>query len=225
MTRMSTDSADRAQRHVVILCHPDERSFNAAVAHAYCETVRALGNEAMLRDLYRLGFDPALKADERPSHGGQLVSDDVATELDHIRGGDIFVLVYPIWFGTAPAMMKGYVERVLGAGFSYRAIQAGQAHPLLAGRHLLSITSSGGTVTWLDLHGAWTSLREVFDNYLVKAFSMASSDHLHLESVIEDMDPSLARAKLHRVESLAADTCARLSALARTGAEKAPAHA
>jgi NAD(P)H dehydrogenase (quinone) len=222
MTQESIEADKRTQRHIVMLCHPDERSFNAAVAHAYCEAVRSLGHEAILRDLYRIGFDPVLRAGERPSLG-RGVSDDVANELEHIRGGDIFVLVYPIWFGTAPAMMKGYVERVLGAGFSYRAIQAGEPHPMLGGRHLLSITSSGATVTWLDLRSAWTSLREVFDNYLVKAFSMASSDHLHLESVIEDMDQSLAREKLHRVESFAADTCARLSLAARTaGAGKAP---
>ena len=224
MTQASRGSGDRTQRHVVILCHPDERSFNAAAARTYCETVRSLGHEAILRDLYRLGFDPVLKAGERSTAGGQALSDDVTAELDSIRGADIFVLVYPIWFGTPPAMMKGYVERVLGAGFSYRAIQARQPHPLLGGRHLLSVTSSASTSTWLDLRGAWSSLRDVFDNYLANAFSMASSHHLHLESVVEDMSESTGLEKLHRVESLAADTCARLAGAARTpGAEKATA--
>lgn len=211
MIRESAGSGDRRQRHVVVLCHPDERSFNASAARAYCETVRALGHEAILRDLYRLGFDPVLKAGERSASGGQAPSGDVAAELESISGADVFVLVYPIWFGTPPAMMKGYVERVLGAGFGYPAIQARQPHALLSGRHLLSVTTSGGTSTWLDLHGAWSSLRDVFDNYLAKVFSMASSEHLHLESIVEDMPESRAREKLHRVESLAAKTCARLA--------------
>ena len=224
MTRASADSGNRTQRHVVILCHPSEGSFNAAAAQVYCEKVRSLGHEVVLRDLYRLGFDPALKADERSAVGGQALSDDVVAELESIRGADIFVLVYPIWFGTPPAMMKGYVERVLGAGFSYRAVHARQPHPLLSGRHLLSITTSGNPITWLDLRGAWTALRDVFDNYLAEAFSMASSNHMHLESVNEDMGESRAREKLHRVESLAADTCARLSVPAQaTGTEKATA--
>lgn len=226
MTQASAGSGNKMQRHVVVLCHPEERSFNAAVAQAYCETVRSLGHEAILRDLYRLGFDPVLKAGERPSAGEQALSDDVVAELESLRGADIFVLVYPIWFGTPPAMMKGYVERVLGAGFSHRAIHAGQPHPLLSGRHLLSITTSGNPITWLDLRGAWTSLRDVFDNYLAKAFSMASNDHLHLESINEDMGESRAREKLLRVASKAADTCARLSRAAPTaGAGKAAAHA
>ena len=216
--------SERLQRHVVILCHPDERSFNAAVARTYCETVRSQGHEAILRDLYRLGFDPVLKTGERPAVGAQTLSSDVNRELETIRDADIFVLVYPIWFGTPPAMLKGYVERVLGAGFSYRAAQAQEPHPWLGGKHLLSVTTSGNTSTWLDQRGAWDSLREVFDNYLAKAFSMASSQHLHLESIIEDMEESHARHKLHRVEKLAADTCASLSRAAEMAAAKAGAN-
>lgn len=216
MIEASAGSGKKIQRHVVILCHPNARSFNAAAARSYCEKIRSLGHEAILRDLYRLEFDPVLKDDERPTAGGQALSEDVAAELESIRGGDVFVLVYPIWFGTPPAMMKGYVERVFGAGFSYRDVLAQKPHPLLSGRHLLSITSSGTTITWLDLRSAWTSLRDVFDNYLAKAFSMASSNHLYLESVVDGMNEVDVREKLRRVESLAADTCTRLSGLALT---------
>jgi NAD(P)H dehydrogenase (quinone) len=215
MTQVSADDGNGTQRHVVVLCHPDGRSFNAAVAQAYCEAVRSLGHEAILRDLYRLGFDPVLRTHEPPAAGGQGLSDDVTVELDSLRGADILVLVYPIWFGTPPAMLKGYVDRVLGAGFSYRAIHAREPHPLVGGMHLLSVTSSGSSSTWLDLHGAWSSLRNVFDNYLAEIFSMASNHHLHLESVVQDMSESLAREKLQRVEALAADTCARLAGAAQ----------
>lgn len=210
MMRAARDSDRRVPRHAIILCHPAERSFNAAVAQTYCETVRSLSQEVVLRDLYRLGFDPVLKDNERPSAGGLVPAPDVAAEIESIHGADVLVLVYPIWFGTPPAMMKGYVERVLGAGFSHRAVHARKLHPLLSGKHLLSITSSGNTVQWLHLQNAWMSLRDVFDNYLANAFSMASTEHLSLQSISEDMDEHDAREKLHRVEELATETCARL---------------
>lgn len=223
MAEVSDKYSGSAHRHAVILCHPDERSFNAAVAHTYCETVRSLGQQPILRDLYRLGFDPVLKAGERSVTEPLKLSGDVAAELESIRGADVFVLVYPIWFGTPPAMIKGYVERVFGSEFSYRDVHARRPHPLLSGKHLLSITSSGSTATWLDLSGAWMSLRNVFDNYLAKAFSMASSEHLHLESVVEGMTESSGREKLDRVKSFAASICARLPDAARDAAtEKAP---
>ena len=210
MAEVSDKNSGSAHRHAVILCHPNERSFNAAVARTYCETVRSLGHQPILRDLYRIGFDPVLKIGERSAGEPQELSGDVAAELESIRGADVFVLVYPIWFGTPPAMIKGYVERVFGSAFSYRDVHAGRPHPWLSGKHLLSITSSGTTTTWLDRSGAWMSLRNVFDNYLAKAFSMASSEHLHLESIVEGMAESEGREKLDRVKSFAASICARL---------------
>lgn len=211
MTQALTDSDRRIPRHAVILCHPAEESFNASVARTYCETVRELGQEAVLRDLYRIGFDPVLNADERPTVKEPVQRRDVAAEIESISGADIFVLIYPIWFGTPPAMMKGYVERVLGAGFSDQDVRARHAHPLLRGKRLLSITTSGSTIQWLHLQGAWMPLRSVFDSYIANAFSMASTEHVHLESIAENMTEAHAREKLLRVEQLARVTCAGLT--------------
>src|SRR4051812_44732224 len=111
-------------RHAVILCHPDAHSFNHAIAETYCDAVRANGQEAILRDLYAIGFDPVLKANERPTLAGFAPSADVERELAVLRTCDVFVLVYPIWFGTPPAMVKGYIERVLGSGVNPKAVQA-----------------------------------------------------------------------------------------------------
>ena len=58
----------------------DSDSFNMAVAQAYCETVRGLGHQAVLRDLYRMGFDPVFKPSERPTDPDFALSPDVAAE-------------------------------------------------------------------------------------------------------------------------------------------------
>ena len=55
----------RTVKHAIIACHPERRSFTLAVANRYAEVVRASGHEAVLRDLYRLRFNPVLKASER----------------------------------------------------------------------------------------------------------------------------------------------------------------
>src|SRR3546814_20753005 len=88
---------------------------------------------------------------------------DVAEEVRLISGASVFVLIYPIWFGTPPAMLKGYVERVLGTGFYYRDVRENQENALLTGAHLLSLTSSGNTKNWLNAQAQWIALRDVFD--------------------------------------------------------------
>jgi NAD(P)H dehydrogenase (quinone) len=204
-------SKKHVQRHAVILAHPDAQSFNCAVAQTYCETVRELGHEAILRDLYRLNFNPVLKANERPQTATYVLSDDVAAEVAAIGEADLFVLVYPVWFSSPPAMLKGYIERVFGSDFSHLAIRERTEHRFLTGKHLLSITTSGSSIQWLDEQGAWLSMKNLFGQYLAKAFSMASTEHLHLANIVEQMDERHVKEELYHVKEMAREMCARLS--------------
>ncbi|WP_454887511.1 NAD(P)H-dependent oxidoreductase [Sphingomonas oryzagri] len=83
-----------------------------------------------------------------------------------IRGSNVFVLVYPIWFGMPPAILKGYIDRVLGAGVTPRDVQHRTALTLMRGQRLVSITSSGASKAWLDQQGQMESLRNVLGRYL-----------------------------------------------------------
>jgi len=201
----------RRIKHAVILCHPDPNSFNAAVAKRYCTTVEAMGHEVSLRDLYRMRFDPVLKAEERPTASDFMLGGDVAEELAILSGAHIFVFVYPIWFGLPPAMLKGYVERVLGAGFSFRSAHDRTTHPFLTGRRLLSFSSSGTSRPWLEEQGAWTSLRTIFDDYLRRAFSLEGADHVHFASIVDGLAPRYVEEHLFEVEQTARALCAKVS--------------
>lgn len=207
-------NANPPPRHAVILCHPQADSFNAAVAHRYCETVREIGHTAVVRDLYRIGFDPVLQSDERPQSTDIVLAPDVAAEIEEIRSADVFVLIYPIWFGTPPAMLKGYVERVFGAGFDHRAMRDHARHSFMADKHLLSLSSSGNSIQWLDGQGAWLSLRNVFDTYLATAFSMDSTEHIHFSNIVEGLTQRSIDEELYRVTEVARKTCARFVGVA-----------
>jgi NAD(P)H dehydrogenase (quinone) len=215
-------------KHAVIVAHPDPDSFTLSVARTYCAAVEAAGQTAVLRDLYRIGFDPVLKISERPSDAPFAPAPDVAAELELIAGSGAFVLVYPIWFGTPPAMLKGYIDRVLGAGFSPRALHnhlGRPAHPLLGGRQLLSFSSSGSTRQWLADQGAWVSLQTIFDGYLARAFWMDTPDHVHFDSIHEGLSEAEAAAHLETVERRAGAMCRKLAATAEPPAAPAGAAA
>lgn len=197
------------QKHVVILCHPDPRSFNAKVAQTYCDAVHARSHEAIVRDLYSINFNPVLQAKERPSSHKFVPMDDVVTELDALMGADVIMFVYPIWFGTPPAMLKGYVERVLGAGFGHCLMGEPNRTSVASGKHLVSITTSGRSSQWLESQGALVSLRNMFDSYLAKAFSMESHEHLHLSEIVENMTHQAIHQELERVTDFANISCAK----------------
>jgi len=123
-------------RHLVILSHPVQGSFNHQIADTYCDTVREVGQEVVLRDLYAQRFDPVLE------YVGQVPELRSLDDFLEVRRCDVLTFVYPIWFGLPPAMIKGYVDRVLGAGFQPTKEQLRADSPFLKGKRMLSITTS-----------------------------------------------------------------------------------
>jgi NAD(P)H dehydrogenase (quinone) len=194
-------------KHVVILCHPETDSFNAAVAARYCAVVKECGQEAVLRDLYQMRFDPILRTEEQPGTRAFFQCPHVAYELSMIAKADFIVFIYPIWFGTPPAMLKGYVDRVLGSDFSFGAIRDRDKKSKMAGAHLLSFTSSGNSQIWLEEQGQWQSLIQVFDRYLERAFSMASMDHVHFSSIVKGLSERVFLQHMEEVSQAAHKNC------------------
>jgi NAD(P)H dehydrogenase (quinone) len=203
------DTSQAAPKHVLVVCNPKLDSFSMAVANRYAETATSLGHQVVVRDLYRLGFDPVLKAPEEPSDH-YVAAADVAAELAVIEGAAVLGLIYPIWFGMPPAMLKGYVDRVLGAGFSFRAVEQRAPDSFLRGTRLVSLTSSGTRQPWLEEQGAWLSLRKLFDDYLCRAFSMHSSQHIHFGSVVVGLKARFVAENLFKVEETARRICGEL---------------
>ena len=202
-------------RHLVVLAHPRHDSFNHEIARTYCEAVRECGQEPILRDLYANRFDPILETiPEAPELA-------VLYDLTEARRCDALVFVYPIWFGLPPAMIKGYVDRVLGAGF-----KPDREHPraddrFLAGRHMLSFTTSASTNAWLGEAGQTHALREAFDNYLEKVFNLASTEHVHIDAVVEGLNANYAAEQLERVREAARTMCATLLSAAHRAETRA----
>jgi NAD(P)H dehydrogenase (quinone) len=204
-------AAKEAIRHAVILAHPDRHSFNAAIAATYCDTVREQGQEVVLRDLYRMRFNPVLKRQERPGTAKFRISPDVAAEFDAVRGCHIFTFIYPIWFGMPPAMMKGYVDRVIGSGVTARQVEARTGEGLLSAAHLFCITTSGAEQAWLDEQGQIDALRKLSARYLFHAFAMRSAQSMHIGGIVEGLPRASADAHLGDVGARARRICAQLA--------------
>ncbi|MEG8040374.1 NAD(P)H-dependent oxidoreductase [Sphingomonas sp. LR60] len=201
----------REARHAVILCHPDPHSFNRAIADRYCEEVHAAGQDVVLRDLYAMHFDPVLQAAERPTLPNPIRFGDVTAERNILWGCDVFVLIYPIWFGSPPAMMKGYVERVFGAGVSPHNVREQTRGDLLGDKRLLSFTTSAMSGPWLAQEGQELGLSAVFDDYIVHAFGMHSREHKRFALITGKTGRNTAATYLCDVAQQAQRTCAQIA--------------
>jgi NAD(P)H dehydrogenase (quinone) len=207
-------------RHVVVLGHPQPGSFNHEMVKRYCETVHANGQEAVVRDLYALDFQPCLPANRRPGHATGM-SSDVAHEIGLLRQADVLVFAYPIWFGMPPAIIKGYVDRVLGVALTPADIRDHHPDSVLAGKSFATFSSSATTRIWLDEQGQMEAIRQAFDRYLLAIFGMRDAGHTHFGAIVEGMDARFVRQSLLEVEEQARKICSQLAEARHSGEAQA----
>jgi NAD(P)H dehydrogenase (quinone) len=163
--------------HAVIFSHPNPDSYTAAVAHAYRKAAISLGHGVLMRDLYRMKFDPRLGMSELGRNSYDC-PDEISRERDLLRDIDVFAFVYPLWLYTPPAMIKGYLERVFGFGFAYGP-GGNSANPMLAGRKLLFFTSSGLPEEWGAETGNFEALATSFSRYFASVCGLQLVEHVN----------------------------------------------
>lgn len=101
----------------LILGHPDPTSLNHALAHAVRQALEDMGAQVRFHDLCAEGFDPVLPAGEYAR--GAILPPLVEQHCREIAEADGLVLVHPNWWGMPPAILKGWVDRVLRPGVAY----------------------------------------------------------------------------------------------------------
>lgn len=105
------------KRILVILGHPAHDSLCKALAEAYAAAAGERGHEVELLRLGELDFDPML-------HEGYARIQPLEPDLEHaqaaIARAEHLVFVFPVWWGSVPALLKGFLDRVLLPGFAFR---------------------------------------------------------------------------------------------------------
>ena len=190
-------------KHLIVAAHPAIDSFTMALTRAYAEELEALGHTQRTRDLYRMGFDPVLAAHELlPVSAAHPASADVVAAQDEIWWADALTVIYPLWWLSMPAMMKGYIDRVFARGFAYESAN-GTVHGLLSGKQAVSITVSGAPLPMLVKSGVWTAVQALQDTHILRSAGFELLEHLHFDEVAPQLSAEVVDQHLARVRSCA----------------------
>ena len=101
----------------VILAHPVQGSFNHAIAHAAVTALKDNGHEVLFHDLYAEQFDPVLPSGEIAKNA--VLPRDIKKHCEELAHADGIVIVHPNWWGQPPAILKGWIDRVIRPGVAY----------------------------------------------------------------------------------------------------------
>lgn len=131
-------------KHIAIIQgHPDETNerFCRVFAETYARSARVAGHTVDIVDVARLDF-PLLRSKAAYEHGK--VPAALESAQTAIRKADHLVLVFPLWLGDLPALLKGFLEQILRPGFAYTgAMDRGKFRQLLKGKSARVVVTMG----------------------------------------------------------------------------------
>ncbi len=141
----------------MVYAHPEPRSFGAALRDRGVQALQAQGHQVQVSDLYAMGFDPVarehdfterrfplqLQYDREQKHASAhgLFVPQIQAELDKLLWSDLLILQFPLWWFSVPAIMKGWLDRVLVNGIAYGAGRRIEAGGLRGRKAMIAMTT------------------------------------------------------------------------------------
>ncbi len=135
----------------VVHCHPLADSFSHALFDTVVKALKSKGHDVVATDLYAERFDPVMSEAERASYmSNDYAGEAIAPYTDLLKKVDGFILCYPHWFFSMPAMLKGYVDRVWapGTAFVYDPVDH-HLVPHLGNIRVFGVVTSYGSPWWI----------------------------------------------------------------------------
>ncbi|OLY73687.1 NAD(P)H dehydrogenase [Pseudomonas sp. ATCC PTA-122608] len=144
---------------LIVHAHPEPQSFTAALRDQAIATLQAQGHEVQVSDLYAMHWNPVASASdftsrENPEYlvyaleqrlgvKSQSIAADIQQELDKLLWADLLILNFPIFWFSAPAMLKGWIDRVLVSGVCYGGKRFYDQGGLAGKKALVTVTLGG----------------------------------------------------------------------------------
>jgi putative NADPH-quinone reductase len=132
-------------RALVVTANPVETSYGAALAAATAEGLRAGGAAVDLADLYAEGFDPVMSRADRLGYHDEVANHALAQgHVARLMAAEALVMVFPAWINSPPAMLKGWLEKVMLPGVAFTLGPEGWRPALRHVRLVAGVATYGG---------------------------------------------------------------------------------
>ena len=163
----------------IVYGHPYDKSFNAAIKDAVLAALARKGPEWSLIDLYADGFDPAVRAPELALYSQGRTCDPLAQKyMDILARTDSIVYIFPVWWGTEPAIVKGFHDKVLLKDFAWSYSPEGRLLPRLKIRRTVLLTTSDAPTASFSAYFTGYLPEHVFAAVGMQGASWHNFDHI-----------------------------------------------
>ncbi|EGO0259878.1 NAD(P)H oxidoreductase [Salmonella enterica subsp. enterica serovar Panama] len=181
----------KTENMYIVWAHPRSDSLTAQVVDAIRSRSMRAGINVTTLDLYRNGFNPVLDTEDEPEWGnpGKTHSDEVQYFFGELMSNDTLVVVYPVWWYSFPAILKGYLDRVFNYGLAY-----GGGHTLPV-KKIRWVALVGGTKESYIEHG-WNNAMNNILTSMAHYVGVEDSNALLLYNTLNKNDDDSVYQKL-----------------------------
>ena len=173
----------------ILLAHPNPGSFNHAVCKALIEGLEQAGASYEVNDLYATGFNPLMAGDDfNQFEDGGVLPADVLDEQTKVQQADCLALIYPVWWNEAPAILKGWFDRILSKGWAYDITADGEFRALLKLQKVVILNTADNPLQLLEEIGLNAAARLTKADGTFTFCGAAEVDHRILGEVSSDED-------------------------------------
>ncbi len=152
---------------LIVLAHPDPDSLTHAVARAFADGLSQGDPDATFEfaDLAAEGFDPRFTAnDQAVALRRAAPGADVRAEQDRLERADALVLVYPVFWWSFPALLKGWIDRVLTNGWAYDEVDGQPLRKRLQHLPVHLVALGGADLRTYARHGYFGAMKTQIDH-------------------------------------------------------------
>ncbi len=185
---------------LVVYAHPNPESFNHAILERFVEGLQSKNHEVEILDLYAQGFNPLLSATDLASLQAGETPADIQSQQAKVARAEGLAFIFPIWWSSMPAILKGWIDRVFSLGFAYAFREEGPVG-LLKQQKALLITTSGGDQAFFDHSGIQKAIQMTIDLGIFGFTGIPKIQHEFFYNVVQ-IDPATREAYLQEAYSL-----------------------
>lgn len=169
-------------KHLIVCADPNSNGFCRKIVTTLVETLQEAKKEVVVRNLYDLKFDPVLSEADLLIISKEDAMADVKEEQEQIQDASVVTFVYPVWWLGAPAILKGYFDRVFSQGFAY-SVGAKGLERGLEGKRAVVINIMGAQEESYEKKGFIEAMCKTTDVGILNYVGFEVIEHVYFGSI------------------------------------------
>ena len=140
---------------LIVTAHPVENSLSQSLAQRIAGKLQEQGTQVEIADLHAEGFSPTMIRPDLDLYHGDVsaLPDEVLREQQRVERADMLVFVFPIYWWSVPALLKGWFDRVLTVNWAYKVAEDGRIVGNLRDVPVRLVATAGSDIAGFDKHG------------------------------------------------------------------------